>query len=55
MKFLKDVKQSMKDTTWPTASENRKDTTTVVLMSIGFAIFFGIVDYLVQLIIKLFV
>lgn len=55
MKFLKDVKQTMKDTTWPTARENRKDTTTVVLMAIGFAIFFAIVDYLVQLVISLFV
>lgn len=55
MKFLKNVGQTMKATTWPTARENRKDTTTVVLMGVGFAIFFGIADYLVQLILKLFV
>lgn len=55
MKFLKGVVATMKETTWPTARENRKDTTTVVLMGLGFAVFFGIVDYLVQLGLKLFI
>ncbi len=54
MKFLKNVVQTVKDTTWPTARENRKDTTTVILMTIGFAIFFAIVDYLVQLGLRFF-
>ncbi|GBG95289.1 preprotein translocase subunit SecE [Ligilactobacillus salitolerans] len=55
MKFLKNVMQTMKATTWPTARENRKDTTTVILMTVFFAAFFAIVDYLVQLGLKLFV
>ncbi|GEN48279.1 preprotein translocase subunit SecE [Ligilactobacillus pobuzihii] len=55
MKFLKDVKQTMKDVTWPTARENRRDTSTVILMTLAFAIFFAIVDYLVQVVLQLFV
>lgn len=52
MKFLKSVIQTMKDTTWLTPKETRRDTTTVVVMSLGFAVFFGLVDYLAQLLIN---
>ena len=45
MKFFKSVVQTMKDTTWLNAKETRRDTTTVVVMSIAFAVFFGVVDY----------
>ena len=45
MKFLKSVMQTMKDTTWLNAKETRRDTTTVVAMSVAFAIFFAVVDY----------
>ena len=43
MKFFKSVVQTMKDTTWLNAKETRRDTTTVVVMSIAFAVFFGVV------------
>lgn len=39
MKFFKSVVQTMKDTTWLNAKETRRDTTTVVVMSIAFAVF----------------
>ena len=45
MKFIKSVIKTMKDTTWLTAKETRRDTTTVVVMSLAFAVFFGLVDY----------
>ena len=48
MKFLKSVVQTMKDTTWLNGKETKRDTSTVVLMTLGFAIFFGVVDYVVQ-------
>ena len=38
----------MKDTTWETAKETRKDTTTVVVMSLALVAFFAIVDAAVQ-------
>lgn len=48
MKFFKSVVQTMKDTTWLNGKETRRDTSTVVLMTIAFAIFFAVVDYGVQ-------
>lgn len=53
MKFFKRVVQTMKDTTWLNAKETRRDTTTVVVMSIAFAVFFGVVDYAVQAVLSL--
>lgn len=48
MKFLKSVIQTMKDTTWENGHELLRDTTTVVVMSIFFSVFFAIVDFVVQ-------
>lgn len=53
MKFLKEVVQTMKDTTWETASETRKDTTTVIMMSLFLIIFFAVIDAAVQGLISL--
>lgn len=53
MKFFNSVVQTMKDTTWLNAKETRRDTTTVVVMSIAFAVFFGVVDYAVQAVLSL--
>lgn len=55
MKFIKSVIKTMKDTTWLTAKETRRDTTTVVVMSLAFAVFFGLVDYAAQAVINLLV
>ena len=49
MKFFKSVVQTMKETTWLNAKETRRDTTTVVIMSILFVAFFAVIDYLIQL------
>ena len=48
MKFFKEVIQTMKDTTWENARETRKDTSTVVTMSILLIIFFAVIDAAVQ-------
>ncbi|MEY8661920.1 preprotein translocase subunit SecE [Ligilactobacillus faecis] len=55
MKFIKSVIQTMKDTTWLNAKETRRDTTTVVVLSLAFAVFFGVVDYAAQALINLLV
>ncbi|KRL13520.1 preprotein translocase subunit SecE [Schleiferilactobacillus perolens] len=44
MKFLKGVVEEMKLVTWPTFKENRHDTGTVIITSVLFGIFFGLVD-----------
>jgi preprotein translocase subunit SecE len=45
MKFIKSVVNEMKLVTWPTGKETRRDTSTVVLTSILFAIYFAAVDW----------
>lgn len=44
MKFLKNVFQEMKQTTWLSFSNLLKSTTTVIVGIVVFAIFFGIID-----------
>jgi preprotein translocase subunit SecE len=53
--FFGDVGREMKATTWPTRQETRHDTSTVVGMTVLFAIFFAIVDYGLQWILNLLV
>lgn len=53
MRFIKEVIQTMKDTTWETASQTRKDTSTVIVMSLALVAFFAIVDTAVQALIAL--
>ncbi|GAK48141.1 preprotein translocase subunit SecE [Secundilactobacillus oryzae JCM 18671] len=47
-RFLGSVVQEMKNVSWPNAKQTRRDTSAVVTTSVLFAIFFAIVDYLVQ-------
>ncbi|KRK99947.1 hypothetical protein FD04_GL000071 [Secundilactobacillus odoratitofui DSM 19909 = JCM 15043] len=49
------VKDEMKQVSWPNAKQTRKDTGSVISVAISMAIFLGIVDYLVQAGLKLFV
>ncbi|MFL1696247.1 preprotein translocase subunit SecE [Weissella kandleri] len=48
MKFLKSVAMEMHRVTWPTFSENTRNTGIVLGTSIFFALFFGGVDWLLQ-------
>ncbi|QFP80314.1 preprotein translocase subunit SecE [Latilactobacillus graminis] len=55
MKFFKSVGQEMKIVSWPNAKQTRKDATTVVMTSVLFAIFFGVVDFAILKVLQLFV
>ncbi|WEV70520.1 preprotein translocase subunit SecE [Lactobacillus sp. ESL0785] len=44
IKFFKSVVQEMKLVTWPTAKQNRHDTMTVIVTSILFAAYLGLLD-----------
>lgn len=46
--FLRNVKNEMKDVTWPTYHQNLKDTWSVVVGSLSFAIYLGALDWLFQ-------
>jgi preprotein translocase subunit SecE len=45
----------MKLVVWPTAKENRRDTTIVISLTLFFVLFFALFDWLIQLLMKLFV
>ena len=47
-KFVKNVNAEMQKVVWPTAKETRRDTTTVVSLTIFFIIFFAIIDWLLH-------
>lgn len=44
-KFFKSVNQEMKKVTWPSYKQNRRDTLTVIVFSLLFAIFLGALDW----------
>lgn len=45
IKFFKNVGQEMKLVTWPSFKQNRRDTTTVIISSLLFAIYLGALDW----------
>ncbi|KRL87025.1 preprotein translocase subunit SecE [Lacticaseibacillus pantheris] len=55
MNFIKGVFHEMKMTTWPTWKENRRDTTTVIITSIIFAVYFALCDWAITAILEKFV
>lgn len=54
-RFIKSVNHEMKLAVWPTARENRRDTTIVISLTLFFVLFFALFDWLIQLLMKLFV
>ncbi|KRL95333.1 preprotein translocase subunit SecE [Levilactobacillus hammesii] len=47
-RFFKAVGQEMKQVSWPGPKQTRHDTGTVIGISVLFAIFFAVVDWVVQ-------
>lgn len=54
IKFIKSVGQTMKDVTWPTFKQNRRDTSVVVGSSIIFAAYLGLLDLLFSYLTQIF-
>lgn len=48
MKFLRSVKHEMKQVTWPSKKQLRKDTLVVIETSIIFAALFFVMDTVIQ-------
>ena len=48
MKFFRSVADEMKQVTWPTKKQLRKDTLVVIVTSILFAALFFIMDTVIQ-------
>ena len=47
--FLKKVKLEMKKVVWPDVPQTKRDTSTVIGTSILFAIFFAVIDGILQI------
>jgi preprotein translocase subunit SecE len=47
--YLKDSYHEMKRVTWPTKQEVRQHTLLVISISLGVALFLGIVDYILTI------
>lgn len=47
-KFFKSVKEEMKQVSWPSGKQLRKDVIVVLETSILFAIYFAVVDFIVE-------
>lgn len=45
--FIKDIKHEVKETTWPTAKEMRKNTASVFTIVILFALFFFVAESII--------
>jgi len=52
--YVKDSVAEMKKVTWPTKKETRNYTFLVVGVSIGMALFLGLLDWIFELTFKLF-
>ena len=54
-RFIKSVNHEMHLVVWPTARENRRDTTIVISLTIFFVLLFALFDWIIQMLMKLFV
>ncbi|MCF6276887.1 MAG: preprotein translocase subunit SecE [Candidatus Magasanikbacteria bacterium] len=51
-KYLIDSSREMKKVTWPTKKQTKNYTIIVIALSLGIMIFFAILDYLFDIILK---
>lgn len=54
-RFIKSVNHEMHLVVWPTARENRRDTAIVISLTLFFVLFFALFDWLIQLLMKMFI
>lgn len=47
--YIKDSRNEMKNVTWPNRAEVKKHTLLVIGISLGVAIFLGVIDYILTL------
>lgn len=54
-RFFGSVKKEMKLVVWPTFKENRRDTWTVIMTSLMYAVFFALVDWALIALLQTFI
>ena len=55
MQYLHDSRVELKKVVWPTKQQTRNHTLMVIGISLALAVFLGAVDYLLNMILELFV
>lgn len=50
--YLKDAKNEIKKVTWPTKREIRQHTLLVIGISLGVALFLGLIDYVLTTVLQ---
>jgi preprotein translocase subunit SecE len=53
--YLKETRAEMKHVTWPTRSQAIYYTVVVILISLGTALYLGLLDYIFSLIVQKFI
>lgn len=53
VKFIREVRNELKRVTWPSRDEIRGSTTVIVVMVLALALFFGLVDRALTLLVGL--
>lgn len=53
--YIKDSKVELKKVVWPSKRETRNHTLMVIGISLGVAVFLGVVDYGLNLLLQLFI
>lgn len=51
VRYLKETRAELRKVTWPTREETKNLTTIIVLVTLGMAIFLGLLDYVFQVVV----
>jgi len=55
IKYIKDSRAELKKVVWPSKKETRNHTLMVIGISLGVAAFLGVVDFALNLVLKMFI
>ncbi|MEK7150996.1 MAG: preprotein translocase subunit SecE [Patescibacteria group bacterium] len=53
--YLKETRQELRKVNWPTRSQTIQYTVLVIVISVGVAIFLGVLDYALKIVINKFI
>ncbi|MEK7576238.1 MAG: preprotein translocase subunit SecE [Patescibacteria group bacterium] len=53
--YLKETRQELRKVNWPTRTQTIQYTILVIVISVGVAIFLGVIDYVLKLIFNKFI
>ena len=54
IQYLKESRAELKKVVWPSRQQTRENTLVVIVVSLGVALFLGVIDFLVNLLLQTF-